>query len=257
MKKYVLISFLTLCCASLLSQTTAIPEQDGDSMVPESCISVPYTRRYSISLLGMYGYNHTWSHYGGFDLKGHIPICRFFEADAAFEYNSGGVCALTAVARPMFPLPVGELFLDGAIHSRFFLSPYDMAWLTMAASIGYRMDYVSFQFGIMNNSLIDISKGASGATDIVAEPVNFLYRIAVNVRPYNYTRWNITLGTANYTDYEYERTWESILFIHSYYNIRFSRCIALLDVDFKPSGAFHLNAQFWGVMVRAGFKYYF
>lgn len=253
MNKCVLILFLTLCCASLLAQAT---EQEQDSMVPEICHSVPSERnRYSVSLLGMYGYNHTWSHYGGFDLKGHIPISRYFEADAAFEYNSGGVCALTAVARPMFPLPVGELFLDGAIHSRFFLSPYDMAWLTMAASIGYRMDYVSFQFGIMNNSLIDISKGASGATDIVAEPVNFLYRIAVNVRPYR-SIWNITLGAANYTDYEYERTWESILFIHSHYTFR-NHYSALLDVDFKPSGAFHLNAQFWGVMVRAGFKYYF
>lgn len=220
----------------------------------QTCDTLQLERdRYSVSLLGMYGYNHTWKSYGGFDLKGHIPVNRHFEMDAAFEYNSGSVCALTAVARPMFQLPVGEMFLDGALHCRFFVSPYDLAWFSMAASVGYRMDYVSAQLGIISNSIIDLAPGS--ADKVVAEPFNLLYRLAVNVRPYT-SCWNISLGIADYTDYEYERTWEPMLFVHGHYTF-LDHFSALLDVDFKSAGAFHLNNHFWGIGVRTGFRYIF
>ena len=47
--------------------------------------------RYGVSLMGMYGWNTTWGHYGGAAVGAHLPIVRFFEADADLECHSAGV----------------------------------------------------------------------------------------------------------------------------------------------------------------------
>lgn len=209
---------------------------------------------YSVSLYGVYGNNETYGHTGGFDLVGYVDVNKYFELDAALEYRSPRSCAVSAFARPKLPLPVGELFLDGAINFRYF-GDCSMGVFTASGSVGYRMDYVSVQLGISSRILIDMLRQKGSGGDNVSEPVNLTYRIAFNVRP-AVSCWNIGIGVANYTLYEFERAAQPIFFIGGHYDFH-RHLTAVLETDLKPAGIFHMNARYWGVNVRAGIKYGF
>lgn len=209
---------------------------------------------YSVSLMGMYGWNETWKSHAGVDVVGFLPVSGHFEAVAALEAHGPKVCAFTATARPKFQLPLGELFLDGTLHYRS-LASYGIADFDIAASVGWRFDYASAQFGLISHWTIDTEHSGSSSAKSVSEPFNMLYRVAFNVRPSS-SRWNAGGGMANYTDFEYERTWEPMYFLHGHYNVN-SNFSVLARADLKPAGAFHLTAQSWGFAFRAGVKYTF
>ena len=205
--------------------------------------------RPDISVMGMYGWNETWRNHFGADITGFIPLSRNFEADAAMEVHSPKTFSATVTARPKFPLGTGEIFIDASANYRLHGS-YEIADLNLAASAGYRMEYVSAQVGIISHFTMDLEQRQN-----VTEPLNLLYRIAFNIRPSD-SRWNAGGGVANYTPFEYERTWEPMYFLHGLYKVN-GNISALLRCDLKPAGAFHLNAQFWGIAFRAGVDYKF
>jgi len=205
--------------------------------------------RYSISALGMYGWNQTWRNHGGLDVIGYLPVSRHFEASASMELHSPNTFSITATASPKFKLPVGEIFIDGTIHYRQ-MCIWGTADLNLAASVGYRMDYVSAQIGFTPHFTLDLEQHRH-----ITEPINMLYRLSVNVRPCS-SRWNAGAGVANYTDFEYERTCEPMFFINGHFDIN-ERFSIPARLDIKPAGAFHLTAQFWGISFRTGVKYTF
>jgi len=206
--------------------------------------------KYSITALGVYAWNVPWKHHGGVDLLGYLPVCRHFEADVAFETLSSRVVAFGAIARPKLPLPVGELFIDAAIHDRLFAASR-ISELALAASAGYRMDYVSAQVGVLSRRIYD----HGGISDTVTEPTYFLYRVAVNTRP-SACRWNIFLGAGNYTEFHYERTWQPTFFLGGRFDCS-THLTALLRIELKPSGMFSQTTNFWGSAIRAGATYKF
>jgi len=210
--------------------------------------------RYNISLYGVYGYNETFGHVGGFDLVGYLPINKYFEMDAALEFQSPQTCAVSAFARPKFPLPVGELFLDGAVNFRYW-GTYSMGTLATSGSFGYRMDYVSVQIGMNSLVLLDMLREKGSGSENVSEPFNLTYRLAFNVRP-STSVWNINFGVSNYNLYEFERDWQCIFFLGGHYDFT-KDFTALLEAELKPTGIFHMNARFWGLNIRAGVKYRF
>jgi len=229
------LRYLKTVCTVLAALLVAVPAS-----------AVENQGKYSVSVMGMYGWNETWRSHGGVDVIGFLPVSRHFEANAAMEAHSPKTFAATLNARPKFHLPVGELFLEGTFHFRN-LGSYGIADLDLAASLGYRMDYVSAQVGVISHFTLDTEKGRN-----ISEPLNLLYRIAVNVRPYT-SRWNIGAGAANFTDFEYERSWEPMYFLIGHYDIN-ERMSVLARADLKPAGAFHLTAGFWGIAFRAGLK---
>ena len=219
---------------------------------------------YSVTMLGEYGYNTTWGHFGGGEVRANLPLNDYFELDVAGEGLSSRVYTLSATARPKFPLPVGEMFLDGTLFYQA-VQRNRIANYVMAASLGYRMDYVSVQLGIFGQVFRDIDMEYHSLDGHVVEPFNLLYRVQVNTRPEK-CPWNIYLGAADYTELEYERHWQPIFFLGGYYdlpyynvfsrsdnlrgNIRYIRLLA--EVYCKPTGMFHLNATFYGVKAKLG-----
>lgn len=209
--------------------------------------------RYSISVLGVYDYSRTFAHQGGIDLAGHMPFNPYIEADAGFEFAGPKILAGTIVVRPKLPLKVGELFLDASVHLRAFNS-LGTGTFAAAASLGYRMDYVSVQLGIQRTALHDFRKvqGDSG-TDVVE--LNPIFRIAVNVRPRT-SPWNISLGFGNFNLYRYERIYYPLFFLGGHFD--FTEHLTLqAEVDLKPSGIFNMTAHFNELTARAGLTYNF
>ena len=221
-------------------------------------------KHYSVTVLGEYGYNTTWGHFGGGEVRAELPLNDYFELNLAGEALSSRVYTFSATARPKFPLPVGEMFLDGTL----FYSAVQrnrIADYVMAASIGYRMDYVSVQLGAFTQIFGDLDYDYHSLSSYNVDPFNVLYRVQVNVRPEK-SVWNLHLGAADYTELEYERHWQPIFFLGGYYDLPFYNVFSrsdnlrgnirnirlLAELYCKPTGMFHLNATFYGVKAKIG-----
>ena len=72
-----------------------------------------WAKPYSVTVLGEYGYNISWGHFGGGEVRADLPFNDYFELDLAVEGLSSRVYTGSVTARPKFPLPTGEMFLDG------------------------------------------------------------------------------------------------------------------------------------------------
>lgn len=234
---------MVLICTLLLSlnlfaQQNSEPEQD----------------RYSLTVLGVYDYSRTYANQGGFDIAGHMPFNAYFEADAGFEFVGPKILAGTVIARPKLPLKVGELFMDASIHLRSF-GQSGIGTFVIAASFGYRMDFVSVQLGVQRTLIQDFQKKSGDAGSNILEPFNPILRVAFNVRPAT-SPWNISLGAGNVTLYQYERFYYPIFFVVGHYD--FSSHLRLqAEVSLKPSGIFNYNAHFNELSVRTGLTYSF
>ncbi len=219
---------------------------------------------YSVTILGEYGYNTTWGGFGGGEVRANLPFNDYFELDVAAEGLSSRVYTFSATARPTFPLPVGELFLDGTL----FYSAVQrnrIADFVMAASLGYRMDYVSVQFGTFCQVFGDLDYNYHSLDSYSVDPFNVLYRIQANVRPQK-SPWNLYLGVSDYTELEYERHWQPLFFLGVHYDLPFYNVFSksdnlrgnirnirlLAEVYCKPTGMFHLDASFYGIKGKLG-----
>lgn len=236
MKKHLTILFaLLLLCTSVSAQ-----EYGRD--------------RYELSGAGIYGYNRTFSGYAGLSISGFQPVNGGFEAEEYVEVAGPGVFSFSATARPKFALPVGEIFLDGTAFYRS-LSSYRSAEFIAAGSVGYRMNYVSAQFGMFSRTMMDMDRKAHGNENFVSEPFNLLYRVSFQLRPSS-SVWNVGGGFSDYSEYEYERMWQPLFFVNGCY--RLNEHLRLnAEVSVKPTGMFHLVASFYGVRSSVGLSYIF
>ncbi|MBR3648096.1 MAG: hypothetical protein IKN59_06895 [Paludibacteraceae bacterium] len=227
-------------------------------------MGVSAKKPYNVTVLGEYGYNTTWLHFGGAEVRANLPFNDYFELDVAGESLSSNVHTFSVTARPTFDLPVGQLFIDGTVFYSGILRNR-VADFAMAASLGYRMDYVSVQLGTFCHVMGDLDYDYHSLSTYSVDPFNVLYRLQVNTRPYK-SPWNIYLGAADYTELEYERHWQPIFFLGAHYDLPFynifrksdnlkgnTRNIRLLaEVYCKPTGMFHLAASFYGIKAKVG-----
>lgn len=209
--------------------------------------------RYSVSAYANYGYNSSWRNYGGFDVRGFLPLARHFEMTANAEILTSGVFSSSVTARPKFLLPVGEIFIDGTVNFRN-LYKYESSELVFAASAGYRMNYISVQAGLFCRGMFG-SGDSREKSSVWETPVNVVYRVAFRVRPLK-CRWNVGGGISNYDEYEYERMWQPMFFINGHYDLN-DRFSLLACVRIKPTGTFQQIASFYGIDTRLGVAYRF
>lgn len=238
MKKSVLLGGILLLCVNLYARQ-------------ETKAS---TERYSVTLMGVYDYSKTFSHCGGIDLAGHLPFCNYAEADAAFEFLGPKILAGTFVARPKLPLKKGEIFAEGAVHMRSF-NQSGTGTFALAASLGYRMEFFSVQLGAQRTEIADLRSGEGSSDGNIVEPMNLIFRLAFNLRPAT-SPWNVSLGIANFTPYQYERLYYPIFFAGGRYALSESLTLGAI-ADFKPSGIFNMTAHFNEFSFRAGVIYSF
>lgn len=226
-------------------------------------------QHYSLSVLGTYGYNSTWEHYGGGELRVFLPVNGNVEFEINASAQSSNVYSVGATARPFIELPVGDIFFDASMLysciQRNRINDYVAAF-----SAGYRMDYISLQLGLFTQVFGDMDINFHSTDSYSVDPFNILYRLQVNVRPQK-SVWNLYFGAADYDQTQYERHWQPLFFMGGYYdlpfynvgrksdnmrgNIRNLRMMA--EVTCKPTGMFHLDASFYGIRAKLGIAYRF
>lgn len=244
MKKILLLIWLTgvSCCAiAARRDSTAIHPGFGDG-------------RYELSVQGEYAYNKTWEHMGNLDVKALMPINPHFELQAQAQLSTANVYTMAAIMRPKFALPTGEMFLETELMYKCVnrAKQHDFC---LGLALGYRMDYVSVQVGWYGRMLrpyhMDVHSDMKGNFEVN----NIWYRLKVWVRPQT-CNWNLYLGATNVDDYLFERHWQHMFYLGGQYDVdNHWRIIA--ETEYKVSGMFHLNANFYGAYLRTGFTYRF
>lgn len=199
-----------------------------------------------------YGYNYTWEHYGNFDFLARVPLNRHFELDAAAELSTANLYTLSADARPLFQLAVGELYIDTRLLYRAVVRNR-MHELSASLGLGYRMDYVDVQLGVYTRNMFEFNRDWHSEDEIVTEPFGFLYSIEVFVRPQS-SNWNLSFRISDTDDFQIERMWQPLFMIGGRYSPT-ERLSVLMQAQCKPTGMFHLNASFYGAQLRAGISY--
>ena len=212
------------------------------------------TDQYAVRLNVGYLHNTTYGSYAGFDIGGFMPINQHFEMQADLRFTTANTHAFGVQLRPKFPLPVGELFIEDRLLAGFYKRD-NFNDMVHAIGVGYRMDYVSVQFGMSTRLIIPIPYNWHDVSEITLEPFNLTYRVEVFVRPHT-SPWNISACISNMTDYQIERMWQPIFMLGGLYNID-EHWRVNLSALCKPTGMFHLNAKYYAAEVRAGFAYKF
>ena len=236
MKKFLLI-LLALCPLGLMAANPGF----GD-------------RRYSLTVMGEYSFNKTWSHHGNADIQALMPINPHFEMEAKVQFSSANVYTGGVQLRPKFELPVGEMFIETDLLYRT-VARNRLGDMTAALGVGYRMDYVSVTIGLFCRVFDDWDRSWYEDENYVVEPFNLLYRLEVFCRPQN-NPWNISFMFSNVDDYQMERMWQPLFSLGAYYDVTDNWRI-VVGAQCKPTGMFHLDATFYGATARAGFSYRF
>jgi len=210
--------------------------------------------RYSLTAMVLYGNNTTLNNFTGLDVSAHLPFNPHFETDAHLVYHNPSVTSFTAVAKPKILIKRGYLFLDGAVNVRNF-AKYRTCYFTGAGSAGIKLRHILLQAGISTLVIFDSDRNTSSSDENVTEPFGLVYKGAFFLRPEG-KRWNLGFGVANFTDYDYERSWEPVGLVFGH--IDFSSDFTLLfNAEVRTAGRFHMNTKYYGTTCRIGVKYTF
>ena len=212
------------------------------------------TRKYEVTGMVEYSYNTTWGHHANFDVQALMPINSHFEMEAKVQLSTANVYTGALQFRPKFELPAGELFLESNLMYRAIVRN-QVADITAAVGVGYRMDYVSVTIGSFCRVIDDWNRSWFSNETYIVEPFNFFYRVEAFCRPQD-NNWNLSFMISNIDDYQMERMWQPAFSIGAWYDVtdHWRVCLA---AQCKPSGMFHLNATFYSAYLRAGFNYRF
>lgn len=216
--------------------------------------SVSAQKPYSLTVMADYGYNRTWLSHGNLDVQAFMPVNPHVELEAKARLSTANVYAVSAMVRPTFALPVGDLFVETELLYNAIVRAHQHDLCT-AVSLGYRMDYVSVQVGMFARVMAPFDRNWHRDDKLESEPFNLLYRLEVFCRPQS-SRWNINAIISNKDDYQMERMWQLLFALGTYYDVN-EHWRVLGQVQCKPTGIFHQVASFYGAQVRAGFAYRF
>lgn len=209
---------------------------------------------YALSLQTEYMYNRTHGSIGNFAAIATMPLNPHFELRAGIQASTINHHTLALQMRPKFDLPIGQLFIDGNMLYKAAI-PYNQWDLVGALSVGYRMDFLSFQVGSFARIMDFYKRDGHSASAYNVEPFNLMYRVQVFCRPQT-EQWNLWFAIANFDEWQYERMWQPMFFAGAHYDFN-EHWQLNLAAQCKLAGMFHLDATFYAAYLRAGFTYRF
>ena len=235
------IFFIVALCSLLLAPAAMAQVQPSDS-------------QYAVSLHVGYAHNLTYGSYANFDIDAYMPINPYFEMQANVRTSTANVHTLGVQLRPKFELPKGELYLEDRLMARFIARDQVNEFLH-AISLGYRMQYVNVEFGLINRVMMPLPYERNTLNKFIVEPFQLLYRVEGFVRPMT-SPWNIAIAISNADNYMIERPWTPMLYLGGWYDVD-EHWRVRLSGKYKNAGMFHMNAHYYAAEVRVGAEYRF
>lgn len=198
----------------------------------------------AVDFLPEYTYNRSWGSNARFNFKTSLPLIDYCELTSGLQLSTANIYAVDVTVRPKIPIKIGEFFFDVEPYYRA-VARNRIHDVVLAASFGYRFDYLSFQIGWFGRWLVPFDGGGS-----VAELTNVLYKAVVYCRPQK-SPWNIYLTIGNMDDFLFERHQQPVFQLEGRYDLGgYLRFTA--GVECLTSGMFHFTAAFYGINARLG-----
>jgi hypothetical protein len=241
MKIKITLFFILALCSLFLAPTAKAQVQPGDNA-------------YSVAIHAGYAHNLTYGSYANFDIDANLPINQHFEMQANIRTSTANFYTMGVQLRPKFALPVGELYLEDRLMARFIARDQVNEFLH-AISLGYRMQYVNVQFGLINRIMMPLPYERNTLDKYIVEPFQLLYRVEGFVRPID-SPWNIAVAISNADNYMIERPWTPMLYLGGWYDMD-EHWRLRLSGKYKNAGMFHMNAHYYAAELRAGAEYRF
>jgi opacity protein-like surface antigen len=235
------IFFIFAFCSLLLAPAATAQVQPGDTT-------------YSVSLHAGYGHNLTYGSFANFDIDAYMPINPYFEMQANVRTSTANFYTIGVQLRPKFALQKGELYIEDRLMARF-IARDQVDELLHAISIGYRMQYIDVQLGVINRVIMPLPYERNTLDKYIVEPFQLLYRVEGFVRPLT-SPWNIAIAISNADNYMIERPWVPMLYLGGWYDIDEHWRIRLSG-KYKNAGMFHMDAHYYAAEVRVGAEYRF
>ena len=235
------IFFIVALCSLLLAPAAMAQVQPGDTT-------------YHVSLHVGYGHNLTYGSMCNFDIDAYMPINPYFEMQANIRTSTANYHTVGIQLRPKFELPKGELYLEDRLMASFIASDQVNEFLH-AISLGYRMQYVNVEFGLINRVMMPLPYERNTLDKYIVEPFQLLYRVEGFVRPVT-SSWNIAIAISNADNYMIERPWTPMLYLGGWYDVN-EHWRVRLSGKYKNAGMFHMNAHYYAAEVRVGAEYRF
>lgn len=210
---------------------------------------------YSFSATGALagGYNHVWGVYAGADLHGAMAVGDHLDVKADFEALTSGTVSLGATARPKLQFGAGSLYLDTGVLFRFVGD--GLFDFVTEGSLGWKMKHIEVRAGLYSRTIGNLNTDIHSVEECVCEPFNLMYLGQYNIKGDD-SDWDIWGGCANFTSFEYERCWSPIFYLGGRKDLNDSLTL-FGQTEIKPTGMFHLNACFYGIICRLGAVYSF
>lgn len=200
------------------------------------------------------GYNPTWGSYGGVDLRAQMAVDRHLDVYAGFEGLTAGSISTGISVRPKIQFAVGTLYFDAGVLYKH-LGGDGIFDFVSRGSLGWQMKHFDVQLGMFNRTMGSIERDIHTDEEMIGEPFNVLYRLQYNLKG-NDNPWDLWCGMSDFTAFEFERHWSPIFYLGGRRTL--GDDLQLFgQTEIKPTGMFHLNACFYGIVFRVGAFYSF
>ncbi len=184
------------------------------------------------------------------------PCGPAFELEPTLQLCTAGIHTAALQARTVFPLGRGrsELFLGERILFRDVaaLGMFDAA---LGLSMGWRCPWFEAEAGMFSRYLGEFGRDIHSEDETLCEPFNLLFKFKGYVRPAS-SNWNIYGSISDFDTFQVERMWQFIFTAGGWYSLNDSLTLRA-EAVLKPTGMFHLNAEFYYLALRLGVTYSF
>lgn len=207
-----------------------------------------------VTAFGEYSYNATFGHQAALDLLADIPVNAHFEIRPGLQTSTAGIHTLALKTSTLMPISAGSLYMSNRFLFRDVVrsAMYDAC---LAVSFGYKWKWIDVEAGMFGRFMDAFDREWHSTDEIICEPFNLLYRIRLSLKPDTYI-WNAYAEVADFDYFQMERMWQPSLVLGGRYDIS-GRLSIRAEAISKPSGMFHLNAEFYSITGRIGVTYQF
>lgn len=218
-------------------------------LVAMTTMAAAQTRDVSLTALGDYTYTTTYGSSTGIDLIADIPVGTRFDCEPALQLTTAGVHTAAIQTRTLFPFEKSALYLKNRITFKDVArsSMYDAC---LGLSLGWTCRHLDVEAGMFGRVMDSFGRDIHSLDAALCEPFNLIYSIkGILCNPDS--RWNAWASVSNVDVFQMERMWQPIISAGGWYNLT-DRLSLRMDVVCKPTGMFHLNAEFYSLSARAG-----
>lgn len=198
------------------------------------------------------GYNPVWGGYGGVDLRARASLNDYLSVAGDFEGLYSGIFAGGLSARPSACFGQGRLYLDTGVLYKRSDGIFDFV---SHGSIGWESKHFDVSLGLFSRTVGSLSRDIHSTEEMIGEPFNVAYKVRYSLKGED-SGWDIWGGITDHTAYEFERHWSPIFYLGGRYALKDDLQL-FCQTEVKPTGMFHLNACFYGVVCRMGVSFSF